>query len=186
MKSLTVTTGVQKYLYILDDNENTVVSEENGIETTDINIPMNRDFTYIHVAAIDGAGNLSETTTMTITKNTVNVKTNIKQPVSVNIKMLDDNGGYNGIQYNVSANEFGKVIKHMPAGRFEIQIIDRNYELSDIFIEDNTNNIYTIKENEKYYLIIENSTKDEVGTIMIELNDKFNYQLDSSMNNYFR
>ena len=186
VKSLTVTTGVQKYLYILDDNENTVVSKENGMETTDMNIPMNRDFTYIHVAAIDGAGNLSETTTMTIPKNTVNVKTNIKQPVSVNIKMLDDNGGYNGIQYNVSANEFGKVIKHMPAGRFEIQIIDRNYELSDIFIEDNTNNIYTIKENEKYYLIIDNSTKDEVGTIRIELNEKFNYQLDSSMNNYFR
>lgn len=186
VKSLTVTTGVQKYLYILDDNENTVVSKENGIETTDMNVPMNRDFTYIHVAAIDGAGNLSETTTMTIPKNTVNVKTNIKQPVSVNIKMLDDNGGYNGIQYNISANEFGKVIKHMPVGKFEIQIIDRSYELKDIFIEDNTNNIYTVKENEKYYLIIDNSTKNEVGTIMIKLNEKFNYQLDSSMNNYFK
>lgn len=129
---------------------------------------------------------MSETTTMTIPSNTVNVKTNIKQSISVNIKMLDDNGEYNGIQYNVSANEFGKVIKHMPAGKFEIQIIDRNYELSDIFIEDNTNNIYTVKENERYYLIIENSTKDEVGTIKIELNKKFNYQSDSSMNNYFK
>lgn len=68
VKSLTVTTGTKKYRYILDNNANTTVTLSNGTETTDANIPANRNYNYLHVAAIDGAGNLGATTTVAIPK----------------------------------------------------------------------------------------------------------------------
>lgn len=65
-KNLTVTTGVKSYRYILDNNSSTVVTTANGTSTTSNNIPIDRTYKYLHVAAIDGAGNISETATLEI------------------------------------------------------------------------------------------------------------------------
>lgn len=65
-KNLTVTTGVKSYRYILDNNLSTVVTTTNGISTTSNNIPIDRTYKYLHVAAIDGARNISETATLKI------------------------------------------------------------------------------------------------------------------------
>lgn len=67
-KSLTVTTGIRKYRYILDNNASTTVTLSNGTETTATSIPENRNYNYLHVAAIDGAGNLGPTATVEIPK----------------------------------------------------------------------------------------------------------------------
>ena len=67
-KNLTVTTGVKSYRYILDNNSSTVVTTTNGTSTTSNNIPIDRTYKYLHVAAIDGAGNISETATLEIPK----------------------------------------------------------------------------------------------------------------------
>lgn len=65
-KNLTVTTGVKSYRYILDNNSSTVVTTTNGTSTTSNNIPIDRTYKYLHVAAIDGAGNISKTATLEI------------------------------------------------------------------------------------------------------------------------
>lgn len=67
-KSLTVTTGVKKYRYILDNSASTTVTLSNGTETTAASIPENRSYNYLHVAAVDGAGNLGPTATVEIPK----------------------------------------------------------------------------------------------------------------------
>ncbi len=74
-KSLIVTTGVKKYRYILDNNASTTVTLSNGTETTATSISENRSYNYLHVAAVDGAGNLGPTTTVAIPK-TANVTVN--------------------------------------------------------------------------------------------------------------
>ena len=74
-KSLTVTTGVRKYRYILDNSSSTIVTLSNGTETTATSIPENRNYNYLHIAAIDGAGNIGPTTTVEIPK-TANVTVN--------------------------------------------------------------------------------------------------------------
>lgn len=67
-KSLTVTTGIRKYRYILDNSASTTVTLSNGKETTATSIPENRSYNYLHVAAVDGAGNLGPTATVEIPK----------------------------------------------------------------------------------------------------------------------
>ena len=74
-KSLTVTTGVRKYRYILDNSSSTIVTLSNGTETIATSIPENRSYNYLHIAAIDGAGNIGPTTTVEIPK-TANVTVN--------------------------------------------------------------------------------------------------------------
>ena len=74
-KSLTVTTGVRKYRYILDNSASTTVTLSNGTETIATSIPENRSYNYLHVAAIDGAGNIGPTTTVEIPK-TANMTVN--------------------------------------------------------------------------------------------------------------
>lgn len=69
-KSHTVTTGVKKYLYVADNQEQTVVTSSNGQvlmgQTQELQAQQISKFKYLHVAAVDGANNLSETTTITL------------------------------------------------------------------------------------------------------------------------
>lgn len=85
----TITTGIDKYLVILDENETTDIeakTEENiknkkdifdGIETTkETNFTYDKKFDgnfYVHIAAIDKAGNISETSTFSYTNPTLNL-----------------------------------------------------------------------------------------------------------------
>lgn len=77
----TVTTGVKEYIYVWDNNPNTIVSgkTQSGVRTSsDGNIPEDRNCEYLHVAAIDGAGNIGPTETVramfTVTYNQNNGK----------------------------------------------------------------------------------------------------------------
>lgn len=86
IKSVEVKTGLDKYLILCDNNKDTdikKVTEENvsgvsitrkdkfeGITVSDdrnVEIDITRGNSYIHVAAIDKAGNISETTTKEVT-----------------------------------------------------------------------------------------------------------------------
>lgn len=63
-RSHNVTTGVAKYIYTFDNNPNTVVSSQSqqGV-MVQVNgkIPEIKGYDYIHVAAVDGAGNIGPT-----------------------------------------------------------------------------------------------------------------------------
>lgn len=132
--------------------------------------------------------------------NTITIKMNTDEPINVTFKMLDyiatgtpddidrvDGPGYNGVEYNLSVDELGEVIKHIPSGKYEIEIIDNNYELKDMVISDNTDNVHIVKEDDKYYLVIEDTPDDSWGTVNIELEKKEkNYQTSYSISNYFR
>ena len=63
-KSTTVTTGVKGYSIIVDDKEDT--KADGTTTTTDTNYTLDKVFDgdfYVHVATVDNAGNVSETTT---------------------------------------------------------------------------------------------------------------------------
>ena len=120
-KSATITTGVKKYKYIIDENAtspNHEAFEERGIESNTIgeneeigigNIIYNDNRAkYIHIYAIDGAGNTSEVYTqkleptsedLEVTKEVVNPKNEYKvgdritYKVSVRIKENETNRG---------------------------------------------------------------------------------------------
>ena len=120
-KSATITTGVKKYKYIIDENAtspNHESFEERGIESNTIgeneeiaigNIVYNDNRAkYIHIYAIDGAGNTSEVYTqkleptseeLEVTKEVVNPKNEykvgdrIRYKVSVRIKENETNRG---------------------------------------------------------------------------------------------
>ena len=65
--------------------------------------------------------------------------------------------------------------------------IDNNYELKDMVISDNTDNVHIVKEDDKYYLVIEDTPDDSWGTVNIDLEKKEkNYQTSYSISNYFR
>lgn len=60
----TVTSGIKNYRYLYDNNKNTKVTLQNSTETTSDNISISNEYGYLHVAAIDNAGNISDTTTI--------------------------------------------------------------------------------------------------------------------------
>lgn len=70
-KSLTVTTGVKSYRYILDNDENTKVTTSTGTKTTSTSLALDGSHKYLHIIAIDGAGNVSDTTTYKIPDATI-------------------------------------------------------------------------------------------------------------------
>lgn len=60
----TVTSGIKGYRYLYDNNKDTVITSQNGTEVTSDNIPYGNEGGYLHVASVDNAGNISETTTV--------------------------------------------------------------------------------------------------------------------------
>ena len=70
-KSLTVTTGVKSYRYILDNDEKTKVTTSTGTKTTSTSLALDGSHKYLHIIAIDGAGNVSDTTTYKIPDATI-------------------------------------------------------------------------------------------------------------------
>jgi len=131
--------------------------------------------------------------------NTITVKTNTEDEIQVTLKMLDyiiegtpdaidriDGPGYNGIEYDVSVDKIGEIIKEIPSGKYEIYVNEEKYELKDIVIEDNTDNVKIVSENGKYYLVIEDVPEDSEGTIVIDLSRRDDYyQSRSKITNYF-
>lgn len=58
------TTGMKGYRYLYDNNKDTVITSQNGTEVTSDAIPYSNEGGYLHVASVDNAGNISETTTI--------------------------------------------------------------------------------------------------------------------------
>ncbi len=132
--------------------------------------------------------------------NTITVVTNTEDKVEVVLKMLDFyitespedvnvqyGPGYNGDEYNLCVSELGEIIKHIPSGKYEIDVNESKYELTDIHISDNTDNVYITYEDGKYYLVIDHVPEDSWGIVNIELEKKTEYyQSRKSINNYFK
>lgn len=132
-------------------------------------------------------------------KNTITIRTNTDEHVDVTLKMLDyivagtpddmiriDGPGYNGLEYNVPADKTGDIIHNILSGKYEIYVNENQFQLKDIIIEENTDNITVTKENDIYYLIIKDVPKDSVGTIIINLEKRLEYFQDkNNISNYF-
>ena len=143
-------TGTRKFLYKLDNNANTQVNTSNGISVTCnynstdqsgtyyLNQNLLKGYKYLHVAAVDGAGNISGTAHMPIqqleikiiyNKNSVNAVGNVK---SQSVGQIGVNLRYNGytldkykfIGWNTKSNGTGYQFK-------ENQYLTRQY-LTDI------------------------------------------------------
>lgn len=78
-KSLTVTTGVKKYRYLFSNNATETLTTSKGTETTDKSVPVNYGYKYFHVAAVDGAGNISNTKSVEV-KRQFNLNFNYNKP----------------------------------------------------------------------------------------------------------
>lgn len=78
-KSLTVTTGVKKYRYLFSNNATETLTASTGTETTGTSVPVNYDYKYFHVAAVDGAGNISATKSVEV-KRQFNLNFNYNKP----------------------------------------------------------------------------------------------------------
>lgn len=74
-RQCTITQGIKEYVYIFDNQKDTVIksedegtvyecSEDEKINGIQIDKDTQKDYRYFHVAAIDGAGNIGETTTI--------------------------------------------------------------------------------------------------------------------------
>lgn len=78
-KSLTVTTGVKKYRYLFSNNATETLTTSKGTETTGTTVPVNYGYKYFHVAAVDGAGNISDTKSVEV-KRQFNLNFNYNKP----------------------------------------------------------------------------------------------------------
>lgn len=78
-QSLTVTTGVKKYRYLFSNNATEILTISKGTETTGTSVPVNYDYKYFHVAAVDGAGNISATKSVEV-KRQFNLNFNYNKP----------------------------------------------------------------------------------------------------------
>lgn len=63
-----ITTGIRGYLYVIDGQENTTVNWSNGSwsDSNSISVARKTTVQYLHVAAVDKAGNVSATKTVAI------------------------------------------------------------------------------------------------------------------------
>ena len=157
-KSLTITTGVKSYRYILDNNENTKVTSTTGTSTTNTSLKIDETKKYLHIIAIDGAGNVSDTTTYEIPQ-TISLTTSI---------IWNDNNNKNGFRpskYTLKLLRNGSLFKQV-----ELTSSQTSYTFSDLTKYDSKGNAfkYTFEVNasDRYKISL-----DENGNTITE-----NYQ----------
>lgn len=145
-----VTTGTKGYYYVIDDKSDNNFNIENSQYMTEniLSIDKSNVGKYIHMKAIDGAGNIGDVSTI-----------QIQVPLSVNVKYVDKQGkeisnsikinGYLGESYNTNAKEI------------------ENYEL--VSIPDNANGIMDDKDIEVTYIY--DLIKGKVTVTKVDKND---------------
>ena len=129
-KSLIVTTGVKSYRYILDNNENTKVTSTTGTSTTNTSLKIDSSKKYLHIIAIDGAGNVSDTTTYEIPQ-TISFTTSI---------IWNDNNnkyGFRPSNYVLKLIRNGEVFKQV-----KLSSSQTSYTFSDLTKYDSNGNKY--------------------------------------------
>ena len=133
-KSLTVTTGVKKYRYLFSNNATETLTTSTGTETTGTSVPVNYDYKYFHVAAVDGAGNISGTKSFAINRE-------FYLDVNTNLDGITNNNGYDDIKFNVyiDGNKVQSSVKdyctkHTYGSTYKIEMISSDkytYEKSE-------------------------------------------------------
>lgn len=78
--SSTVISGFKGYRYIYNNTANTKITGVNGTAITNDIIPYDSRYGYLHVAAVDNAGNVSETATVEINLHQITYKTDTIYP----------------------------------------------------------------------------------------------------------
>lgn len=78
--SSTVISGFKGYRYIYNNAANTKITGVNGTAITNDIIPYDSRYGYLHVAAVDNAGNVSETATVEINLHQITYKTDTIYP----------------------------------------------------------------------------------------------------------
>ena len=129
-KNLIVTTGVKSYRYILDNDENTKVTTSTGTSTTNTSLKIDRTKKYLHIIAIDGAGNVSDTTTYEIPQ-TISLTTSI---------IWNDNNNKNGFRpskYTLKLMRNDTLFKQM-----ELASSQTSYTFSDLTKYDSNGNAF--------------------------------------------
>ena len=129
-KSLTITTGVKSYRYILDNEEKTKVTTSTGTSTTNTSLKIDSSKKYLHIIAIDGAGNVSDTTTYEIPQ-TISLTTSI---------IWNDNNNKNGFRpskYTLKLMRNDTLFKQM-----ELASSQTSYTFSDLTKYDSNGNAF--------------------------------------------
>lgn len=118
----TITTGIKGYSYILDRSPNTIPDDKADTMTNDFTIDNSQDgLLYLHIKAIDGAGNTSDTTHITI-NNSKPIAPNIKASnlnwTNENVNITINNPTTRNIeyfvietQYRINGGEWAKYLK---------------------------------------------------------------------------
>lgn len=76
----TITSGFKEYRYIYDNSTDTKITRVNGTAITNGIIPYDSRYGYLHVAAVDNAGNVCETTTIEMSLHQITYKTDTIYP----------------------------------------------------------------------------------------------------------
>ena len=182
--STTITTGVKGYRYLIDSSSTTKITYENGTYTTSTSasyVPSDIN-KYFHVAAVDGTGNISETTTIKITGNTIvyNANGGTGAPAA-QIKAL----GETITLSNTKPSRTGYTFKGWATSSTSSTV---SYNPGDTYSTNANLNLYAVWSRNSYYLdvnvIVKNTTYNTglAGfTFSVDITDS----LDSSNNTKF-
>lgn len=126
--------------------------------------------------------------------NSITFKHNVDEKITVSLKQLESiysegkisySDSYNGLFYNVEIEKLGTTLSNLNSGKYEI-FINEDYELSNITISNNKD-ITLVKENGKYYVIIDEVPRNTSATITINLNKTHEgYKSSYKINNFWK
>lgn len=167
-----IVTGVKRYYYKLDTSPSTYVSESNkqGITTTQsIRVTVNVNYIqYLHIAAVDGAGNVSQPIHVRIEPREVpwNLKTE-------QIGVSETVGGVNyGSVYAAGSNRYyvradGSTPFDLAFRAYVQGTADTEYQIDNEMFEINLSGVGTQKYNTKLPL----SSASVAGTVVLTPSD---------------
>jgi uncharacterized repeat protein (TIGR02543 family) len=128
--------------------------------------------------------------------NSLTVKTNKEAYTEIILRKMDadyvDNevvykDSYSDVYYNLEINNIAETISHMVAGKYEISTTSPIFTIENVELSDNEY-VSLVEEDDKYYVIIEETPHDAYGTVIINLVQKEHegYQSEISIMNYWK
>jgi uncharacterized repeat protein (TIGR02543 family) len=112
--------------------------------------------------------------------NSLTIKTNKDIYTEIVLRKMDssyvDNevvykDTYSDVYYNLEVSNIAETISHMISGKYEVDIISSSFSIDSVVLTD-SEYVSLIKENGKYYIIIEETDNDSYGMISINLSEK--------------
>jgi uncharacterized repeat protein (TIGR02543 family) len=128
--------------------------------------------------------------------NSLTVKTNKEAYTEIILRKMDadyvDNevvykDSYSDVYYNLEINNIAETISHIVAGKYEITTTSQIFAIENVELSDNEY-VSLVEEDDKYYVIIEETPHDAYGTVIINLVKKEHegYQSEISIMNYWK